>query len=89
MSTLPQKTNTLWIDSLRRWGQWLGQFPGYCKTGIAGMVAWMMAVGVGPFHWLLTIVGWAGIFLPAHRLAPDSMWANDRAVCPPYKAFIT
>jgi len=130
MAILPQKTNTLWIDSLRRWGQWLGQFPGHCKTGIAGMVAWMMAAGVGLFRWLLTIVGWAGSicppnpsaklagnyqaqrdapdlqgcspvvvvgwagipsamlrtgFLPAHRFAPNSAWANDRAVCPLYK----
>jgi len=94
MAIPSQKTNTLWIDSLRRWGQWLGQFPGHCKTGIAGMVAWMMAAGIGLFRWLLTIIGWAGVpsamlrtgFLPARRLAPDSAWANDRAVCPPYKA---
>jgi len=33
-------------------------------------------------------VGWASVFLLAHRFAPDSAWADDKAVCPPYPAHV-
>jgi hypothetical protein len=35
---------------------------------------------------VLAIVGWASVFLLAHRFALGSAWANDKAVCPPYSA---
>ena len=34
-------------------------------------------------HKTTSFVGWASVFLLAHRF-DSSAWANDKSVCPPY-----